>query len=78
MKTKLGQEIPDDLAAALKSDAETLAMWDKLRPSCQRGYVRLVTEAKKPQTRQRRIERALQMTADYYRRHFGLPAEWPS
>ena len=70
MKTKLGQIIPGDLAMALQDDLEMVAMWDKLRPSCQHTYVRLVEEAKRPDTRVRRIQRALKMTREYYQRHY--------
>ncbi len=69
METKHGEIIPDDLAQALQGDHEMSVMWDKLRPSCQRTYVEFVTEVKKPQTRERRIQRVLKMTRDYYLRH---------
>ncbi|MSQ22770.1 MAG: hypothetical protein EXR53_05640 [Dehalococcoidia bacterium] len=69
MNNKLGQPVSDDLALAIQGNVQRLAMWRALRPSCQRGYVRLITEAKRPETRQRRIERVLKMTADYYQRH---------
>lgn len=69
MKTKLGQTVPEELASALGKQPKMLEMWDKLRPSCQRSYSNHVAEAKKPETRQRRVGRVLEMTADYYRRH---------
>ncbi len=69
MQTKLGQTIPAELAGAIQKDSHMLTMWDKLRPSCQRGYVRYFDEAKKPETRVRRMERILKQTADYYQRH---------
>ena len=48
-----------------------IEMWDRLRPSCQGRYVNLVIEAKRLEARKRRIERVLEMTGDYYRRHYG-------
>ncbi|MBI4301854.1 MAG: YdeI/OmpD-associated family protein [Chloroflexi bacterium] len=69
METKLGQTVPQDLALALQQSADMLTTWDKLRPSCQRTYVKYLDEAKKPETRARRVQRVLKMTADYYRRH---------
>ncbi|MBI4267400.1 MAG: YdeI/OmpD-associated family protein [Chloroflexi bacterium] len=69
MKTKLGQTIPDDLSGALQKDPVMPGMWDKLRPSCQRTYIEYLVEAKKPETRTRRVERILKMTADCYQRH---------
>jgi len=71
MNTKLGETIPEDLASALQAGPEMIVMWGKLRPSCQRRYVALVTEAMRVETRKRRIERVLRMTADYYQRHQG-------
>ncbi len=65
MQTKLGITVPEDLAAALQVSQEMLQMWDRLRPSCQRRYVEFVTEAKKEDTRQRRVNRVLEMTAAY-------------
>jgi uncharacterized protein YdeI (YjbR/CyaY-like superfamily) len=69
MKTKSGEPIPDDLAAALESVPDMLMMWAKLRPSCQTDYVQLVVESKSDTTRKHHIERVLKMTEDYYRRH---------
>ena len=71
MKTKEGETIPGDLVSELQADNVILEMWNKLPPSCQRRYVRLVIEAKRPETRIRRIGRVLRMTEEYYRRHFG-------
>lgn len=69
MNTKLGEPVPPDLATALIFSAGMIDMWDKLRPSCQRRYVALVTSAKRAETRERRVQSVLRMTADYYRRH---------
>ncbi len=69
LKTKLGAAVPADLAASLQENEQMLAMWDGLRPSCQRTYIKYLDEAKKPETRARRIARVLRMTAEYYERH---------
>lgn len=47
-------EVPDDLAAALDA-ADVRARFDALAPSHRKEHVRAITEAKKPETRQRRI-----------------------
>ena len=47
--------VPDDLAAALRRDAKASASWAGLAPAVRRGYVKDVQEAKKPETRTRRI-----------------------
>jgi uncharacterized protein YdeI (YjbR/CyaY-like superfamily) len=69
MQTKLGDAVPVELASAISASASMLSMWERLRPSCQRSYVKLVAEAKREETRRRRIERVLRMTADYCARH---------
>jgi Bacteriocin-protection, YdeI or OmpD-Associated/Domain of unknown function (DUF1905) len=51
--------VPDDLAAALAADAAAKRMWDALSYSNQRYHADLVEGAKSPETRQRRIDRAI-------------------
>jgi len=68
MKTKLGQAVPADLASAVGRSSKTTEMWGALRPSCQKRFAEHVTEAKRPETRARRVKRVMEMTADYYRR----------
>ena len=50
---------PDDLAAALDVDQDTRAAYDALTSSRRREVVRSVESAKRPETRQRRIEHAI-------------------
>lgn len=52
-------EVPDDLAAALEHAPDAKAFFDGLTASQQKGFTTSVTTAKKPETRQRRIERAV-------------------
>ena len=52
-------EVPDDLATALASSPEARATYDGCSPSQQKEWVRWITEAKKPQTRAARVERAI-------------------
>ena len=40
-----------------------MAAWERLRPSHKREHVAAIIEAKKPETRARRIDKALQMLA---------------
>jgi hypothetical protein len=47
--------VPDDLARALERSAKAGAAWQTLRPSLKREHVKSVLEAKKPETRERRI-----------------------
>ena len=48
---------PDDLAAALQAIPAAQAAWDGLAPSHRKEYVQWIEEAKKPETRQRRVEK---------------------
>jgi uncharacterized protein YdeI (YjbR/CyaY-like superfamily) len=69
MKTKAGITIPADLSKALSQQNGMRAMWDRLRPSCQKRHVEYLSEAVKPETREKRITTVLKMTADYCRQH---------
>lgn len=53
-------EAPADLAAALEA-AGVRGAWDKLSYSHQKEHVRSIEEAKAPDTRQRRVEKAVAM-----------------
>ena len=48
-------ELPDDLQSALNSSAATAAAWDKLSYTHRKEHVRSVLDAKKAETRIRRI-----------------------
>ena len=48
-------EIPDDLQSALKSSPTAAAAWDKLSYTDKKEHVRSVLDAKKAETRTRRI-----------------------
>lgn len=52
--------VPDDLAAALAGEPELKAHFEGLAFSHRRQYVEWVTEAKKPETRQRRVDGTLE------------------
>ena len=50
---------PPDFARALKASKAASARWEKLSYTHQKEYVKSIEEAKKPETRARRIEKAL-------------------
>ena len=54
---------PPDFARALKANEEARAAWDRLSFTHQREHVEHVEGAKKPETRQRRIENSIQLLA---------------
>lgn len=46
---------PDDLRAALDADPDARRNWDAFPRSVKRGLLELITQAKRPETRERRI-----------------------
>jgi uncharacterized protein YdeI (YjbR/CyaY-like superfamily) len=52
-------EVPDDLAAAIAANPGASARWQKLSFSHQRAQVEAVTGTRNPETRARRIEKAV-------------------
>ena len=56
-------EVPDDLAAALEA-AGARPAYDALSPSARKEHTRAVTEAKRPETRARRVEAVVARLTD--------------
>ena len=56
-ETRAVDVIPPDLEKALAPHAKAKASWKALAPSQRREYVKQVLDAKKPETRARRIEK---------------------
>ena len=54
-------DLPDDFAAALDADPRARAFYDGLSNSLQRYHVGNVTGTKNPDTRQRRIDKAIDL-----------------
>jgi hypothetical protein len=50
---------PPDLGRALKASKDAQASWEKLSYTHQKEYAQAVAEAKRPETRARRIEKAI-------------------
>lgn len=69
METKKGIKIPESLAEYLRDSKELKNAWDKLRPSCQLDYVERVNKAKSEENRQAKIDRIIELTMDYAKRH---------
>ena len=61
---------PDDLAAALKKNAKARATFDGFSPSHRREYIEWITEAKRDETRQKRLAQAIEWLAE------GKPRNW--
>ncbi|MBC7991333.1 MAG: YdeI/OmpD-associated family protein [Luteimonas sp.] len=62
--------VPADLAAALKKDAKARATFGAFPPSHRREYIEWITEAKRDETRQRRLAQTLEWLAQ------GKPRYW--
>jgi hypothetical protein len=54
-------ETPEDFSSALRRDKKAAAAWEKLSFSHKREHVEAIVGAKKPETRARRIAKALEM-----------------
>lgn len=63
-------EVPEDLLALLKSDSKAKAVFDAFSPSHQKEYILWITEAKRAETRQRRLEQTLENLRE------GKSKEW--
>ncbi len=54
-------EVPEALAAALAADPEASASFERMAFTHRKEYARWVAEAKRDETRQRRVEQAVEM-----------------
>jgi hypothetical protein len=63
-------EMPADLSEALDSSPAARATFDAFPPSCRREYVEWVVEAKRPETRTKRIAQAVEWMAEGKRRNW--------
>ena len=62
--------VPQDLRAALDANAAAAATFDSFPPSAQREYVEWVTEAKRDETRVKRLAQAVEWMAEGKRRNW--------
>jgi uncharacterized protein YdeI (YjbR/CyaY-like superfamily) len=63
-------EMQEDLSAALAANAEAARTWDSLAPSHRYEYLEWITEAKREETRAKRIGQALEWLAEGKRRNW--------
>lgn len=66
-------ELPDDVASILANDSSALERWEDLTPLARNEWICWIEDAKKSETRQRRIERLQNDLKDGKRR----PCCWP-
>jgi uncharacterized protein YdeI (YjbR/CyaY-like superfamily) len=62
--------VPEDLRTAIDGNHAAKATFDAFPPSCQREYVEWITEAKREDTRTKRIAQAVEWMAEGKRRHW--------
>ncbi len=62
--------VPEDLENALGTNSAASAGFAAFPPSCRREYVEWVTEAKRPETRARRIKQAVEWIAEGKKRNW--------
>ena len=65
--------VPDDLAAALDRHAGSRAEWEAFPPSARRGILWWITQAKRAETRERRIEETARLAAQGVRANEPRP-----
>lgn len=63
-------EVPEDLAKLLRKNRKARATFDAFSPSHKREYTEWITEAKRPETRQKRLETTIQQLEE------GKPRQW--
>lgn len=63
-------ETPEDLAAALKRNKAAQTTFDAFPPGCKREYIEWLTEAKREETRARRLAQAIDWMAEGKRRNW--------
>ena len=56
-------ETPAEFASALKKSKKAAAVFEKFSPSCKREYIEWIAEAKREETRAKRIKSAIEMLA---------------
>lgn len=62
-KTKAEPKIPADLAAALKKNKSAASAFAAFSPSCRREYIEWIVEAKREETRAKRVDTAVEWIA---------------
>jgi uncharacterized protein YdeI (YjbR/CyaY-like superfamily) len=62
--------VPSDLSAALKKNKRALAVFEKFAPSHKREYIEWITDAKRDETRTKRLAQAVEWMAE------GKPRNW--
>jgi uncharacterized protein YdeI (YjbR/CyaY-like superfamily) len=62
--------VPEELRAALEAEPKAAATFDAFPPGCRREYVEWVSDAKRPETRAKRVAQAVEWMAQGKRRNW--------
>lgn len=62
--------VPPDLAERLKASRKAATMWENFSPSHRREYIEWIAEAKRPETREQRLETTLEWLAEGKQRNW--------
>jgi uncharacterized protein YdeI (YjbR/CyaY-like superfamily) len=62
--------MPDDLRTALDGNVPAKAAYESFPPSAKRDYLEWLIEAKRPETRAKRLALAIEWMAEGKRRHW--------
>lgn len=63
-------DVPEDLAAALAGNTAAKATFDAFPPGCKREYIDWINEAKRDETRAKRLAQAIEWMAEGKRRNW--------
>jgi uncharacterized protein YdeI (YjbR/CyaY-like superfamily) len=63
-------ETPAEFTAALRKDKKAAAVFAAFSPSCKREYVKWIVDAKRPETREKRIATAIEWIAEGKQRNW--------
>jgi hypothetical protein len=69
-KPKQAIAVPQDMSAALAADPAAAQFWDGLAPSHRYEYLQWITEAKRDETRVKRLNQAIEWLAEGKRRNW--------
>jgi uncharacterized protein YdeI (YjbR/CyaY-like superfamily) len=67
---KATPEVPTELAAALKKNKAAAKVFAAFSPSCQREYTEWIAEAKRPETKEKRVAQAVEWIAEGKQRNW--------
>jgi len=70
LATKAAFTVPQDMRAAIDGNPAAKATFDAFPPSAQREYVEWITDAKRDETRGKRLTQAVEWMAEGKRRHW--------